>query len=95
MVNKVSKSDLIDYLAESTGLSKKATKTVVDRLFDKIETTLVAGDAVTIQGFGRLFTREAKGRSFKKINSDEVINVDARSLPKIKFSKKFVERVKE
>lgn len=94
-MTKISKSDLINGVAEKTGQSKKVTKGVVDMLFNDIQDAIVNGDVVTIQGFGRFYTRQAQGRFFKKINSTDIINVGPRSLPKTKFSKKLVERVKE
>lgn len=91
---KLSKSDLITMVADETGQSKKDVKNVVDTLFVKIEAAIANGDAVTLQGFGRFYTREAKARVFRKINSTDIVNVGPRQLPKAKFSKKFIERVK-
>ncbi len=91
---KYSKSDLVDIIADETGQSKRSVKVVVDTLFDKIGDLVSDGNSVTIQGFARFFTKEAKPRQFRKIHTDEVIQVEARELPKTKFSKKFVERVK-
>jgi DNA-binding protein HU-beta len=76
--NRFSKSDLIAMVVEETELSKKDVKVVVDSLFEKIEDTIADGGVVTIQGFGRFFVKEAKARSFKKIHSDEVIEVGER-----------------
>ena len=92
--NRYSKSDLIEEIAGELELSKKDVKAVVDNVFTKIEGIISTGGAVTIQGFGRFFVKEAKARSFKKIHSDEIVEVGARSLPKTKFSKRFTEKIR-
>lgn len=92
--SKYSKSDLIIQVAERTGMSKKDTKRVVDAIFDDISDIVATGGVVTIQGFARFFTKEAQPRQFRKIHSDEIVDVGTRDLPKTKFSKRFVERVK-
>lgn len=93
-MDKFSKSDLVNMVAEETGLTKKDVKRTVDTLFEKIGDIVAAGDSVTIQGFCRFFSKEAQARSFRKINSDEIVEVGVRSLPKAKFSKVFVDKVK-
>jgi len=94
---KLSKSDLINTLTadeELSGLTKKEIKMVVDKVFLILGAVIVAGGVATIQGFGRLFTRVAKAKSFKKIISGEIVEVGERNLPKMKFSKSLVNRVK-
>lgn len=92
--NKYSKSDLVAMVADETGESKRNVKVIVDTLFEKMGELVSNGDSVTIQGFARFFTKEAKPRQFRKIHTDEVVQVGARELPKTKFSKKFVDQVK-
>lgn len=94
MDQKVSKSQLIEEIANEQEVSRMFTKEIIDLFMEKIEEAVVNGDSVTLQGFGRIYSRETRGRAFRKINSEDFIDVGSRVLPKIKFSKKFVERVK-
>lgn len=94
MADKLSTSELIAKVAEATGVSKKVAKQVIDTTFDTIGTTVADGGSVTVQGFARFFTKEAAPRDFKKIGTDEVVSVGARTLPKAKFSKNLVESTK-
>lgn len=94
MADKLSTSELISKVAEATGVSKKVAKQVIDTTFDTIGSSLSNGDSVTVQNFGRFFTKEAAPRDFKKIGTDEVVSVGARTLPKVKFSKNLVEATK-
>jgi nucleoid DNA-binding protein len=92
--NKYSKSDLINVVTDKTGYAKKEVKNVVDTLFTEIADVVADGGVVTIQGFARFFTKEAQPRSFRKIHSDEIVQVGARQLPKTKFSRNLTNRVK-
>jgi len=93
-VKRLTKTDLIAATAEENGDSKKSVKKTIDTFLEKLTEAVAAGDIVTLQNLGRIFSKEAKPRSFRKIHSDEVIEVGFRNLPKIKFSKKFTTRVK-
>ena len=94
VLNKFSKSDLINIIAENLGFTKKDVRAVVNTLFDTISDIIVEGNVITIQKFGRFFVRDAKPRSFKKVNTQEIIEVGERKLPKMRFSKELVSRVK-
>ncbi len=91
---KYTKEDLVNSTAEKLELPKKLVKSVVNSVFEDISDIVVEGGTVTIQRFGRFFSKEAKPRSFRKIHSNEIVEVGARDLPKIKFSKKLISRVK-
>jgi len=93
-MSKYSKADLVNLVSEEVGLSKRSVKEVVDSLFDTMSDIVSSGDSITIQGFARFYSKTAKERQFRKIHTDEIIRVDERQLPKAKFSKKLVERVK-
>ena len=91
---RLTKTDLIAMVAEENGDNKKNVKKNIDSFFEKMISAIARGDIVTLQNLGRFFSKEAKPRSFRKINSDETIEVGFRDLPKVKFSKKFTSRVK-
>lgn len=91
---KVSKSDLVNIVAGKLEFTKKDVKLVLNCLFDTVADLIVDGNIVTIQNFGRFYIREAKPRSFRKVRTDEIISVGYRNLPKVRFSKELVSRVK-
>lgn len=93
-MSKISKSDIISSVAEESNLPKKVVKTVVDSTFQKISELMADGETITIQGFARFYLKEAQPRTFKKINSDETIEVGARQLPKARFSKAMIRDMK-
>ena len=46
------KAELIQVVAEKTGKSKKDAAVYVDAIFEAIKDAMVAGDKVTLTGFG-------------------------------------------
>ena len=49
---KMNKSDLIQAVAEKSGLTKKDSASAVDAIFDSISDSLASGDKVQLAGFG-------------------------------------------
>ena len=65
----MNKAELINVVAEKAGLSKKDTEKAVTALIDTITAELVAGEKVSLVGFGNfdVKTREARtGRKDRK-----------------------------
>jgi DNA-binding protein HU-beta len=63
MANSVSKTQLVEAVAEKQGLNKKDVKAVVDGLFEHITDHLKRGDKVQITGFGTFEVRERQARN--------------------------------
>jgi len=72
MTKPLGKSDIIDYIAAETGLTKTQAKAVVDSVFANIADALQRGETVTIPSFGT-FSAEGKGANTPKI-PEEVEN---------------------
>lgn len=83
----MTKADLIGAVAEKTGYSKKDSEKIVAAVFDSITDALIAGDKVSIVGFGAF---EVKTRSARKgINprTKQEITIEASKLPSFKAGK--------
>lgn len=59
----MTKSDIIDIVAQGTGLTKVETSAVIDGFLATINYALATGDSVTLRGFGSFRVVERKGRS--------------------------------
>ena len=57
----MNKNDLVQKLAERTGLSKMDAQKAVDGVFDAITDSLKAGEEVRVTGFGVFVVSERKG----------------------------------
>ena len=75
----VSKRDLVQAVAESTGCSKLLAATVVDRLFAAMREELVQGNRIEVRGFGVLGVKDTAAKpAARNPRTGEIIQVPAR-----------------
>ncbi len=91
----VSKAELVDMVAESTGMKKKDVKEVMDTMLEKISTHLDNTYKVQLTGFGTFEVRKRKARTGVKPGTTEKINIPASKYPAFKPGKGLKERVKK
>ena len=83
----MNKNELISFVAETTGISKKDTAAVICATFDKIAGTMAAGDKVQIVGFGTFEARERGERTGKNPRTGEAVTIAACKVPAFKAGK--------
>ena len=59
----VSKAELVNEVADSTGLSKKSVKETLDALLGTMTDNIAKGNKVTLTGFGTFEVRKRKART--------------------------------
>jgi len=89
----MTKTDLVDKIAEKTGLTKKDTGNVVNTLFETIQETLADHEKVQIIGFGTFEARKRKARKGRNPQTGETIDIPARMTPAFKAGKNLKEAV--
>ena len=89
----MTKQQLIDYLAQSKGISRQTSKLVVGILFQSITDTLTSGGRVEIRDFGIFSVRHYNGRTGKNPKTGEVVEVPPKRLPFFKVGKNLMERL--
>ena len=75
----MNKFELISNLAEKTGMTKTEAEKAYEAVFEVIEEALVAGEKVTVSGFGTFEVKERKARTGHDPRTKEPI-----SIPKLK-----------
>lgn len=88
------KSDLVDMVAEKTGLSKKDSAAALDAAIAGVISSLKRGDKVQLTGFGSFEVRERKARKGKNLRTNETIDIPASKVPAFKAGKGFKDAVK-
>ncbi|MHB8226318.1 integration host factor subunit alpha [Acidithiobacillus sp.] len=78
MSSTVTKKELTDRLVGTLGLSGKESKALVESLFNTICSTLAAGEAVKLAGFGNFTLREKRERPGRNPKTGEMIPITAR-----------------
>ena len=83
----MNKADLINAVAEKTGLSKKDTEAVVTASIEVITESLAQGEKVQLVGFGSFETKARAARIGRNPRTKEEIKIPASKLPVFKAGK--------
>lgn len=95
-MNTVNKAELIQRLAERTGISKKQAEDCVEALVEIITDTLAKGGEVTIAGFGAFLAKTRASRMGVNPQSpDQKIQIPAVTVPKFKAGKGLKDALKK
>ena len=89
----MTKSDLMNRLAEEKGFSLSTSKEIVDIFFDDMTQALINGDRVEIRGFGTFKMKAYKGYTGRNPRSGVKTEVKPKRLPFFKVGKELRERV--
>ena len=89
----MTKSELIDALAERSDLTKARAELVVNCVFDAMTEALQRGEGIEIRGFGSFTVRPYKPYSGRNPRTGEPVEVPAKRLPFFKVGKELKELV--
>lgn len=94
----MNKSDLVDALADATGMTKADAGRAVDALFSPddgiIAKTLKKGDRVQITGFGTFESKHRKARTGRNPRTGETIKIAATKTPGFRAGKGLKDGIK-
>ncbi len=82
----MTKGDIINIVAEGTGLTKLETAAVVDGFLATVGYALQSGDTVTIRGFGSFRTVHRNERVSRNPKTGKIMHVPDRLAPVFKAS---------
>jgi len=89
----VNKSELIEKLAEKTGLNVMQAEEVVNLIYKKMRDTLVGGGRIEIRGFGSFVVKEYDSYQGRNPKTGQRIDVPKKKLPFFKVGKELKERI--
>lgn len=89
----MNKSDLVNAMAEKTGLSKKDTETSLNAFIDVVSDALANKDKIQLVGFGTFETRERAARTGRNPQTGEELKISASTVPAFKPGKALKEKV--
>jgi DNA-binding protein HU-beta len=90
----MNKSELVDAVAEKTGLSKKDVAGAIDAFQEVIGDALVKRDKVALVGFGTFQTSDRKARAGINPKTGEKIQIAARTVPKFVVGKALKQKIR-
>ena len=83
----MNKSDLIDSIADNSGLSKADAGRALDGFTAAITKALQAGESVSLVGFGTFAVKRREARSGRNPRTGETIQIKASNNPSFKAGK--------
>ncbi|MBX5436603.1 MAG: HU family DNA-binding protein [Alicyclobacillaceae bacterium] len=90
----MNKVDLVNKVAERTGLKKKDAELAVNSVFNIIQEALANGEKVQVIGFGTFETRTRTARSGRNPQTGEMITIPASTVPAFKPGNKLKEVIR-
>ncbi len=89
----MNKSELIEKLAEKTGLNVIQSEEVVNLIYKKMKDTMVNGGRIEIRGFGSFVVKEYQSYQGRNPKTGDKISVPPKKLPFFKVGKELKERI--
>jgi integration host factor beta subunit len=89
----MTKADLVDEIAQRTGLTKKDVADTVDEFLEAVSRALMDGKHIEIRGFGTFKVKDRKPRTARNPRTGEAVHVPPRKVPVFKVSKELKDRV--
>ena len=83
----MNKTDLINAIAEQANLSKADAGRSLEAFINTIETTLKAGDVITLVGFGTFQVKARAARTGRNPQTGQEITIAAANVPSFKAGK--------
>jgi DNA-binding protein HU-beta len=90
----VTKADVINEIAEKTGIDRSDVTTTVETLFAVVKDSMAEGENIYVRGFGSFVNKKRAKKIARNISKNTAIVIDEHFVPSFKPSKVFIEQVK-
>ena len=89
----MNKSELIERLAQRSGLNVIQSEEIVNLIYKKMRDTMMGGGRIEIRGFGSFVVKEYQAYQGRNPKTGEKISVPPKKLPFFKVGKELKERI--
>jgi DNA-binding protein HU-beta len=89
------KADLINRIAEKTGVPKVDVLVTVETMFKEVKDSLIKKENIYIRGFGSFITKKRAAKIGRNIKRNVAVNIPEHYIPAFKPAKEFVQEVKQ
>jgi len=89
----MTKADIVEDIAQKTGLTKKEVGETVDLFLEQVSDLLSQGRHLEIRGFGTFKVKERKERMARNPRTGDAVPVPSRRVPIFKVSKMLKDKV--
>lgn len=90
----MTKAEVVNAIAQKTGIEKIAIMTVVEELMTVVKDSLTEGENVYLRGFGSFIVRKRAEKTGRNISKNTTVIIPAHNIPAFKPAKSFMADVK-
>ena len=91
----MTKQDLVNEIAKSTGVDKVSVSIVVESFMEKVKDSLANNNNVYLRGFGSFITKKRAAKTARNISKNTTIIIPEHLVPAFKPAKTFISDVKK
>lgn len=91
----MTKADIVNEIAKTTGIEKTAVLTTVESFMEVIKDSLTKNENVYLRGFGSFIVKKRAQKTARNISKNTTIIIPEHNIPAFKPAKTFVGKVKD
>jgi len=91
----MTKADIVNQIAKSTGMDKKTASVAVEAFMTSVINSLAEGENVYLRGFGSFVIKTRKQKSARNISKNTTIIIPEHNVPSFKPAKDFINATQE
>lgn len=89
----MNKTELVEYIANKTGLTKKDASAALDAVIEAVVDTVKRGNSVTLTNFGTFLSVRRAATTKRNPKTGEPVQVPEKNVPRFRPGKAFREAV--
>ena len=91
---EMTKADIINKIADETGIAKKDVAATVEAFMEEIRVSLASNkENVYLRGFGSFIVKHRAQKTARNISKNTTMVIDAHDIPAFKPAKSFIEKM--
>ncbi|MEK6780892.1 MAG: HU family DNA-binding protein [Bacteroidota bacterium] len=90
----MTKADVINQIADKTGIDKADVSASVEAFFSIIKSSMASGQNIYVRGFGSFINKKRKKKIARNISRNTAIVIDEHYIPSFKPAKVFINKIK-
>lgn len=90
----MTKADIVNEIAKSTGLEKANVLATIEKFMDVVKDSLANGENVYLRGFGSFIIKKRSEKTARNISKNTTIIIPEHNIPAFKPAKVFMDEVK-
>ena len=90
----MTKADIVNEIAKSTGVEKVQVQAIVEAFMDSVKGAMIKGENVYLRGFGSFIIKKRAEKVARNISKNTTITIPEHKIPAFKPAKTFTAKVK-